>query len=1436
MTISKQMHFSPHKCHETSIAEGGFAGKASHAPKTVTGQARNYSTMNVCPVRVGGMPGDHITLASSAASFTIQDGCLSVTDCDGLYLNGKKISAGKHALSLGDSIWVGETLNITVHLNYLTLFGNGYACSLNISTFTPQKYDEYPVYKRSPRIIKRLPTETIEIAAPEKKQEANRGGLLKAILPPLAMIAITVTLGIVLGRGLFMLMSAAMMTITIVVSVTNFFSDRKNRKEKEKKRVETYDKYLLAKHKEIDAVHKAFEESLRYHYLTPMEIEREILSYSSRLYERPSGDSDFLTLSLGHSKLPVSYKLKYPAQEIASDDDPLRDGMVALGGAYQTAKDMPAVIDLKNAHLGLVGEKPYIHRQLSSLLVQMCFFHSYRDIEIVMLVEGEDFAKFEWARWFPHFRNKNINMTGLVSAENHRDQVLGNVAQTLKARKQKQDEEKKDRRELPHYVFIIDDPKLIINHSIMEYLQTADATLGFSIVYTTHIRANLPENVKTVLMLDGGDKGTLLMDGGELLNRDVTLHDMGSVSLELISRKLAPIKHAQGVSTQIPDSVTFFELYAAKRPADIPVLDLWQRNACHKSLSVPLGMRGKGDILNLNLHEKAQGPHGLVAGTTGSGKSEIVQTYILSLASNFHPHEAGFLLIDYKGGGMANLFAGLPHLLGTITNLDGSESVRALTSIKAELARRQRIFGEAGVNSINQYTKMYKAGEAAMPLPHLFIISDEFAELKKEQPDFMAELVSTARIGRSLGVHLILATQKPTGVVDDQIWSNSRFKLALKVADEADSNEILKTPDAARITQPGRAYLQVGSNETYELFQSAYSGASFSEETVRKGFDGRVYLINKLGQGELLNEDLSEADVGQESDVTQLDVMVGHIGELYKGLNAVPVDRPWLPPLAKKIVSPRIKTGFDVGQIEKHDLRVSVGMADIPERQTQTEHEHGFMDDGNLAIFGAGGFGKSTSLMNAALQLGSQNSPRLLNFFILDYGNSALAGLIKLPHTADYLTIDDGDKLGKLTKLLTEELKTRKSLFAKASATNFRMYNDSAGEKIPAILIFIDNYDAVKEISPELEEFIVKLTRDGTGVGVYTVISATRPGAVRYAVLNNFKNKVALYMHDETDVAAAIGRSAYKLPDTQGRALVKMKEIHVAQCYLPAPHENDVEYAKNIAGIIASISENNTAKKAKGVRVVPETVTYGDLVPYLDIDGKRAAIGFDTECTEPAYIDIFGKQSLVMGGASSGKTNVLRLVAAQLESAGGRLFLADSRAGDLGEFAGLPNVTYMENESQFGGFFESLSAEAESRKTSHQSSNMRLREFCLSLPPAAVLVDDADNFVAMSMHKAVEMETLLQNAAELGIGIIATSHPSKLRGFDGITRLFRQAQSCLLFGNVQDQNVHHILPPRGYKPSQDTGIWYERGETSVVKLPLMSGDCNDSMKGITRPK
>jgi S-DNA-T family DNA segregation ATPase FtsK/SpoIIIE len=1259
----------------------------------------------------------------------------------------------------------------------------------------------------------------VQLALPKPKEHRKKGALAKVVVPPLLMLLVMVGGSFVLGRGVFVLIMAAGMLLTLVFSVTTFVNDQRERKHKERARVDAYDRYLLTRRKRIYRLYQAQRDALLYHNLSPAQIEHEAQFFSSRLYERAANDNDFLTVSVGCSTAQTSYTLKYDTDIDLLTADPLAAEMHELAQSFQAIPDMPTVVDLKQAHLGLVGEKDPIRRQLVSLLTQLSFFHSYHDLEAILLIDEADRDAWEWVRWYPHFRIKTINVSSVISAENHRDQVLGNIAQVLKARSLKQDEDKKDSRFLPHYLFVIDNPKLIVNHSIMEYLQTPDTSLGFSLIYTTQLQGNLPDNIHTVFLLDGGDQGTLLINNAELVDARVVLHEIDGIDVDTLARRLAPIRHSQGISTIIPDSVSFLDLYKVRRPEELGVLQRWSANTCYKSLAVPLGLRGKDDVVTLNLHEKAHGPHGLVAGTTGSGKSEILQSYVLSLAVSFHPHEVGFLLIDYKGGGMANLFTDLPHLLGTITNLDGGESMRALASIRSENARRQRIFAEHGVNSINAYTRLFKSGEATTPLPHLFIICDEFAELKKDQPEFMSELVSVARIGRSLGVHLILATQKPSGVVDDQIWSNSRFKLALKVATEADSKEVLKTPDAARITQPGRAYLQVGNNEIYELFQSAWSGASYSEEVVEKGFDGRIYVINELGQGELLNDDLSTVDPADDSKHTQLDVVVQHVRAVYNSLTAAAVEKPWLPPLPDQIVTPAISTGHDVGAIEALDLEVPLGMVDIPERQEQTEYVHRFDHDGNLGVFGSSGFGKSTMLITTVLTLASKNSPQSFQVFVLDYGNSALAQLRGLPHTADYLGIDDTEKLAKLVKHLQAELANRKRLFAATNALNFAMYNAMAEQSLPAILVVIDNYDVVREASLDLEDFLVKLTRDGTGLGIYTSITASRGQAVRYSVLNNFKNKIALYMFDQADITAIAGRCPYKLAEIRGRALVKTDDTHVAQCYLPVARTDDITYATQIGSMIAELADHNTAPKATGIRILPETVTYHDLEPHINVEAKRAVVGFDTDSTDPTHLDLTIPTQLVVGNPATGKTNVLKLLLAQRHDTS--CFIVDSRAGDLSDFAHQPGTVYLGDDSQLEAFHDHLSRLVRLRQEQAKVSGQRVRDYLATQSPVLIMIDDGDNFVELCKPLAKEIEQTITDGKTMGFVFITTTVPSKLRGYDNLTKMLRDSQAGIVLGHPTDQNILAVSAPSRYKPLPDIGFVVARGGSRQVKIPLI---------------
>lgn len=1315
-------------------------------------------------------------------------------------------------------------VKITVFSENLEISGEGYNTSLLPVRGDAEYFLGFPTYKRSPRLIYRVKEEKVEIKVPPAKKAMSKGSLAQLIIPSLCMLGFTVAMGIFMKRGAYVYMSAGMTCITMLFSVQKYFADRKNIKQENKKREEIYESYLLEMHKKIRSLRKEERIALDYQNPTPEELKEMVLGYSSRIYERNALEDDFLQVNLGFYSGNSKIEVTFAEKELTTEKDPLRELAKQIPSEYDKIKRIPVSIDLKKAHLGLVGSKSNVHKQLKYLLAQLTMFQSYHDLQIVFIHSSKYNQEFSYTRWYPHLRIQSMNVVAEISSDQVRDQILGSLQQLLKERKLKLEEEKKEAVFLPHLLFIIDEPKLILNHAIMEYLQNRRLELGFSMIYTTDQRANLPENIQTVCLLNNAKDGVLLLEEGEQKNRSFEIQQMDDYPLEKMSRALGALQHEQGISSKIPESITFFELYQINHPEELNIKQRWEKNQSHKTLAVPLGVRAEDDLVLLNLHEKAHGPHGLVAGTTGSGKSEIVQAYILSLAVNFHPHEVGFLLIDYKGGGMANLFKDLPHLLGTITNLDKSESMRAMASIKSELNRRQRIFGECGVNHINGYNKLFKLGKVEEPLPHLFMISDEFAELKKEQPEFMSELISTARIGRSLGIHLILATQKPSGVVDDQIWTNSKFRLCLKVQNAGDSREMLKTPDAANITQSGRAYLQVGNNEIYELFQSAWSGATYGGKEESKTEDNRVYLINALGQGEAINQDFSVPLEGNQIKATQLDVVVGHIHDVYEELDAVPVKKTWLPSLAPQIVSPHMREIVDSAEHKELDLRVGIGLVDIPEEQKQEKYSLDFIKNGHFLYMASIGYGKSVLLQNIIFGLCAQNSVRNLHVYILDLGNSAMIPLRALPHVADYMGFDDDEKIKKFQKLILDEISSRKKKFAKAMAQNFFLYNQTQEEPLKAILIAIDNYDIISELGDQTVSFVQKVARDGASLGIYLIVTITRENVMRGATKSNFKEKMSGFNFESGEISSFIGRSSLELPEeVKGRALVKLDNINMLQLYTPVEFQAEVDYTRNLQELIRRMSAASTEKKAPEIPVLPENLYYTMLHSYPGYLETQhlLPVGIDTDSLEIQYLNLAEGPGLVLGGIGSGKSNTVKTLLQR--TSGGKIFILDGMNGILGQYQARENIIYANVKDSIIQTLQKVDEIIKLRQEEYEDAKIDdialiAKQFCQTLEPVYILIDSLQDLYEQLDEDNGKIDILCE-AIQYGCYVLVTSD-SKIKKMtkSKFFNLLLASSEGLILGNIKEQGVFSISGIREENRQLDLGYYHRRGETKKIKL------------------
>lgn len=712
------------------------------------------------------------------------------------------------------------------------------------------KKEKKVLYHRSPRQIYKMDDEVIEIEAPPQPKAQNRKPLSMIIGPSLTMSLPMIfgclltafssrmnggQSGIFMYTGIITAVSSAL--IGIIWTLVNLRYEKRKNNDEELHRFDAYHQYLVDTANNIKEKYEKNTAYLRKMYLSA----EECSGYDKNnqlLWNRNKDHRDFLSHRIGIGDIPFQVTINIPKERFSLMIDALAEKPSVIQESYKNLHQVPICVDmLEHRLIGVVGGegKRGAIDVMHNLVAQIAVSNCYTDVKMAFVYDELTDATESWdyLKWLPHVWSEDKKTRFVAGNKVETGDVLYEITKVLRMRMEERgNRESKNTMYKPHYVLFISNPELLEGELITKYIFNSNENYGITTVFLVDSYDNLPNACDYIIQNDERFKGMYGIADDMEERIPIDFDFVHNIQLEKLSRTLADIEVSENEKGgDIPNSLTFFDMFEINDMKELHVLDNWKKNRTYESMRAIVGQRAGGAPMYLDVHEKYHGPHGLVAGTTGSGKSETLQTYILSLAINYSPDDVGFFLIDYKGGGMANLFEGLPHMIGQISNLSGNQVKRAMVSIKSENMRRQRIFNEHGVNNINLYTRLYKNNEATIPVPHLFIVIDEFAELKREEPDFMRELISVAQVGRSLGVHLILATQKPSGTVDDNIWSNSRFRLCLRVQDRQDSTDMLHRPDAAYITQAGRCYMQVGNDELFELFQSGWSGATYDENS-----------------------------------------------------------------------------------------------------------------------------------------------------------------------------------------------------------------------------------------------------------------------------------------------------------------------------------------------------------------------------------------------------------------------------------------------------------------------------------------------------------------------------------------------------------------------------------------------------------------------------
>ena len=1228
---------------------------------------------------------------------------------NGVFINGIRVRH-KQVLNYGDIIyifglklvWLNNILAVNQPRSGCTVKG------LRQIEFNVQQSDKFEApaedefYSRSPRRMPKMDTESIELDAPPGPNNRRRQPLWMTIGPSLTMV-------LPMGIGILFTMLAAQnsgsatspfMFMGIFTSITAAivgvfwalmsvkYQKRQEASDEENRQVR-YSEYLDRMEMIIAEKQQNNRVALSIGYPHTSECMSWIVNHDRHLWERNVNHQDFLTVRLGIGAIPSMNQVVVPKERFSLIDDKLSERPFDIQKNYKLLPNVPILLSLfDNKLIGVIGSHRQNVMELARVFAtELAVLHSYTDVKMVFIVPpNEDWG---FAKWLPHVWSEDNSIRFIANEPNSVGEVLYYLSGVIRTRS---DEDRQNDNNLPHYVLFIADPSLIEHEPVIKSITDPEQNQGFSTLLFYDRLDRLPNNCTVIVQRDREYSGYYSLDNKFDSLGDVSFDFVPPEKLNEVSRLLSnvKVKEAEGAGA-IPQMLTFLDMYKTGDVKGIDIYRNWLENRTYESMKAIIGARGGGTPIYLDIHEKYHGPHGLVAGTTGSGKSEMLQTYILSLAVNYHPHEVSFILIDYKGGGMAESFKALTHVAGIITNLGGNQTNRALASIRSEMQRRQTVFNEFKLKHIDDYIELFRNGQAEDPMPHLLIIADEFAELKKEQPDFVRELVSASRVGRSLGVHLILATQKPDGVVDEQIWSNTKFRVCLRVAEKADSMGMLRHPEAAYITQPGRGYFQVGNDEIFEEFQSGWSGARYEPDTpYTDEKSGEVKMVNLWGRPSVLSAGKKkESSYGKK--VIQLDAMTMYIKQIADNHGITAITNVWLPPLPKDLFLDDL-IDFEP---DRRELSVPVGLLDDPVNQEQRVVTVNFTQNNHILIASSISGGKTTFLQTVLYGLVTTKTPEQVNIYIADYGSRTLGVFTTLPHVGGVVFDDDQDRTDKLIALLMKELTRRKLLFSSRGIGSFKEYS-RLNEDVPAIIFAVDNLPSFMDINERQDENILQLARESASYGIYMIVTCANYSDVRSKIRQNIRFGIGIQLADKFDYDEVLGNRGEITAEEgcPGRGLIKIEsddkkeprslEFQTAMCLKvdEATVLNDALKEK-----FEQIANSWKGTSASRIPQVPEDMMFDSFRNYPEvvenINKGLLPVGYDIK--EAVLISIKPDEVfcyVISGGSRTGKSNMVRLLAHESILCGHDVTMIDIGANQLSAWANENNVMYIENSDQ----------------------------------------------------------------------------------------------------------------------------------------------------------
>ncbi|NEC38603.1 FtsK/SpoIIIE domain-containing protein [Streptomyces rubrogriseus] len=1248
-------------------------------------------------------------------------------------------------------------------------------------------------YNRPPRLRPAERQTNFRLPSSPRDYEARPLPWLMALTPLVgAVVAV-----MVFGRWYYLIMAG----LSPILLFANYFNDKKHGRKSHAKQVKEYEEQKARIEKDAQAALVAERDDRRQAIPDPAVVLSVGTGPRTRLWERRRTDRDHLLLRVGTGQLPSEVVLDDPEQ-----DDHRRQVTWKI-------EDAPVALSLRTLGVvGIAGPGDSARSLGRWAVAQTAALHSPMDVQFYVLSENSAQSEWDWVRWLPHSRpsgGQDVNVLIGTDAETVGARI-GELTQILDARKKAAEQKGGGAQGSsftdPDIVVVWDGSRRLRSlPGVVRLLREGPAVSMFAVCIDAEERF-LPGECQAFVVAEprAEESGRQRRDeeaqparqaaGGfpsfqawhtnapaepeqraraeklRLRVEEAGVERITGVRPDFVTpawclrlaRSLSALRDISGESedSALPGASRLLDVLQLEPPTADAIGARWRMGG--QSTMAVIGESYDGPF---GIDMRKDGPHGLIAGTTGSGKSELLQTIVAALAVANTPENMTFVLVDYKGGSAFKDCVKLPHTVGMVTDLDAHLVERALESLGAELKRREHILAAADAKDIEDYQDLVRRDPSHAPVPRLLIVIDEFASMVRDLPDFVTGLVNIAQRGRSLGIHLLLATQRPSGVVSPEIRANTNLRIALRVTDGGESSDVIDSPEAGHISKntPGRAYVRLGHSSLVP-FQSGRVGGR------RPGAADPAALapwVGPLGWEELGRAALTKpkTESREDDEITDLKVLVDAVRDANRSMGIPAQHSPWLPALDEKLLLDEIEVPALAGAAPGKLPPAPYGIEDLPSDQARRPVVVDFASFGHLMIGGAPRSGRSQVLRTIAGSLARTHSSADVHLYGIDCGNGALNALTRLPHCGAVVGRNQTERVVRLVNRLKGELSRRQDLLADSGFADIGEQRASVeeGERLPHIVVLLDRWEGWVPTLGEVDhgsltDELQTMMREGASVGIHLVLTGDRTLLVgRIATLT--EDKYGLRLADRSDFAS-LGIPSRKVPEEipPGRAFRNEAGTETQFALL-----SEDTTGQGQAAAITAIGEAATARDADVPRArrpfrvdsLPSRISFPEAWEMRDPEASRSRLwaligigGDEIVGFGPDLAD--GVPSFVIAGpAKSGRSTVLMNVAQSLLAQGTRLVVAAPRQSPVRQLDGAEGVLKVFtgddiDEDEFEELIDGASPEE----------------------PIAVLVDDGE--ILEDCDAESQMKKIVSRGAERGLAlVIAGDEEDVCSGFSG---------------------------------------------------------------------